>query len=125
MKVINLKNYGVVVFNTELTKEAILKLKKHNPSALKLKDEEGNEIFGLSFSENESINDYGISFNKVDSEGKALVVIQKTMENAEIAEEYAGILMAANEVEHNALEAYAELEANLMEIANSIEGGND
>lgn len=125
MKVINLKNYGVVVFNTELTKEAILKLKKHNPSALKLKDEEGNEIFGLSFSENESINDYGISFNKVDSEGKALVVIQKTMENAEIAEEYAGILMAANEVEHNALEAYAELEANLLNIANSIEGGND
>lgn len=125
MKVINLKNYGVIVLNTELTKEALLKLKRHNPSALKLKDEEGNEIFGLSFSEKASINDYGISFDRVDSDGKALMTIQATMDNSEIAEEYAGILMAANEVEHNALEAYAELETNLMNIANSIEGGND
>lgn len=124
MKVINLKNYGVIVLNTTLTKEAILKLKRHNPDALKLKDEEGNEIFGLSFTETDSVTKYGITFNKEDSEGKALVTIQKTMDNAAIAEEYADILMKANEVEQQALEAYGVLNNNLLEIANSIEGGN-
>lgn len=124
MKVINLQNYGVIVINTELTKEALLKLKRHNPSALKLKDDEGNEYFGISVSENASINDYGISFDKEDSDGKALMTIQRTLSNTEIAEEYAGILMAANQVEQNALEAYTELEANLLNIANQIEGGN-
>lgn len=129
MKVINLKNYGVIVINTELTREALLKLKKHNPNALKLQDEEGNEIFGLSFSETASINNYGISFNKEDSEGKALITIQETLDNSEIAEKYAGILMNAKLVEEIAIDAYEELEANLLEVANSIEnpfeGGND
>lgn len=128
MKVINLQNYGVIVINTELTKEAILKLKKHKPNALKLQDEEGNEYFGLAFSETSSINEYGISFDKEDSDGKALMTIQATMTNQEIAEEYAGILMGAKLVEEKALEAYEELEADLMEVANSIEnpleGGN-
>ena len=129
MKVINLKNYGVIVINTNLTKEALLKLKKHNPDALKLKDEEGNELFGLAFSETASINDYGISFNKEDSEGKALMTIQATLDNTEIAEKYAGILMGAKLVEEKAIAAYEELQANLLDIANSIEnpleeGGN-
>jgi len=128
MKVINLKNYGVVVFNTELTKEAILKLKRHMPETLKLKDEEGNDTFALSFAETASINEYGISFNKEDSDGKALMTVQGTMENDEIAEKFAKIIINANIVEHNALEAYAQLNQNLMEVANSIEnpleGGN-
>ena len=128
MKVINLKNYGVIVFNTELTSEALLKLKRHNPDALKLKDEEGNDIFGISFSETASINNYGISFNKIDSDGKALVTVQATMENNEIAEEYAAILLNTKKVEAKALVAYAELNNNLLEVANSIEnpleGGN-
>lgn len=132
MKVINLKTYGVIVFNTELTKEAILKLRKHNPNALKLFDEEGNETFALSFSEIGAINEYGISFNKADSEGKALMTVQGTLENNEIAEEFAGILVNAKEVETKALSAYQALEAQLLEITNSIEcieatpeGGNE
>lgn len=124
MKVINLNNYGVIVFNTDLSKEALLKLKRHNPDALKLKDEEGNDIFGISFSETASINNYGISFNREDSEGKALITIQATMNNEEIAEEYAKILLNAKKVEEKALIAYAELIHDLMEVANSIEGGN-
>jgi hypothetical protein len=121
MKVINLKNYGVIVLNTELTKEMLLKLKKHNPKALKLQDEEGNDIFGLSFAEEASVTKYGISFNKEDSEGKALVTIQATMTNEEIAEEYADILMKTKIIEEKAIEAYEELAEQLLEIANSIE----
>lgn len=122
MKVINLKNYGVIVINTELTVEAMKKLAKHNPSALKLRDEEGNEIFGLGFG-TASISQYGINFDRMDSDGKALITINATMENTEIAEEYAAILMKAKTVETNALATYAELNNMLMEVANSIEEG--
>lgn len=120
MKVINLKNYGVVVFNTELTKEAILKLQRHNPDALKLKDENGDEIFALSFND-ASLSDYGVCFDREDSEGKALLTITATMTNEELAEEFASILIKAKKVEAQALAAYETLKAELMEIANSIE----
>lgn len=128
MKVINLKDYGVVVFNTELTKEALEKLARHNPKALKLNDEEGNEIFAIGFGP-ASITEYGICFDRVDSNGKALVTVSATMEPAEIAEEFAAILVKAKEVEEKAVAAYQELEAQLLEVANSIEspleGGNE
>jgi hypothetical protein len=121
MKVINLQNYGVIVFNTKLTKEAILKLSRHCPNALKLKDAEGNDVFGLSFGESASISDYGICFNKVDNEGQALVTITGSLDNNEIADRYAGILIKARELETRALETYEALEADLLEIANAIE----
>ena len=120
MKVINLKNYGVVVFNTELTKEAILKLQKHNPDALKIKDDNGDEIFAISFND-ASLSDYGICFDREDSDGKALLTITATMTNEELAEEFASILMKAKMVETRALAAYTDLTNMLMEVANSIE----
>lgn len=120
MKVINLKNYGVIVINTKLTKEAILKLTKHVPSALVLRDEEGNELFKVGFG-SASVSHYGVIFDKEDSEGKALVTIQRTMDNKEIAEEYAAILANLKEIEDVAIEAYEALEATLLEIENSIE----
>lgn len=125
MKVINLKNYGVIVFNTKLTKVAIEKLAKHIPDSLKLKDEEGNDVFAIGFGANASISNYGVNFNKVDSEGKALITIGKTMENEEIAEEFAGILMKVKEVEVKAEAAYAALEEQLLEVTNSIENPLD
>ena len=121
MKVINLKNYGVIVFNTKLTKIAIEKLAKHNPDALKLKDEEGNDTFVIGFGANASISNYGVNFNKVDSEGKALITIGKTMENEEIAEEFAGILMKLKQVEVQAEIIYSTLEDQLAEIIEDIE----
>lgn len=121
MKVINLKNYGVIVINTKLTKEAILKLARHVPNALVLRDEEGNEVFKVGFGEKPSVSHYGVIFDKEDSEGKALVTIQRTMENKEIAEEYAAILANLKEIEDIAIEAYGALEATLLEIENSIE----
>lgn len=124
MKVINLKNYGVVVFNTELTKEAILKLQKHNPDALKLKDDNGDEIFAISFND-ASLSDYGICFDREDSDGKALLTITATMTNEELAEEFASILMKAKLVEQRALASYRELTEMLEEVANSIEEPNE
>ncbi len=120
MKVINLKNYGVVVFNTKLTKVAIEKLAKHNPDALKLKDEEGNDTFAIAFG-SASITEYGVCFDKVDSEGKALITVAKTMENEEIAEEYASTLIKVKQIEEQAEAAYRTLESQLLDITNSIE----
>lgn len=120
MKVINLKNYGVVVFNTELTKEAILKLQRHNPDALKMKNEAGDEVFAISFND-ASLSEYGICFDREDSEGKALLTITATMTNEELAEEFAAILMKAKMVETRALAAYTDLTNMLREVANSIE----
>ena len=120
MKVVNLKNYGVVVFNTKLTKVAIEKLAKHNPDALKLKDENGDDIFAIAFG-SASITEYGVCFDKVDSEGKALVTVAKTMENEEIAEEYASTLLKVKQVESQAEAAYRTLESQLLDITNSIE----
>lgn len=124
MKVINLKNYGVVVFNTNLTRLAIEKLAKHNPQALKLVDEEGNETFALGFGQ-ASVTEYGVCFDRIDSEGKALITISATMENEEIADEFASILVKAKEVETKALAAYRTLEEQLLEVANSIENPLD
>lgn len=120
MKVINLKDFGVVVINSSLTKEAIEKLKRHTPTALKLMDEEKNEIFGVTFG-TASISDYGISFDRVDSEGKVLITINASLENNEIADQFAKVLTNLKKVEEKALAAYTELEAMLLDVANSIE----
>lgn len=122
MKVINLKPYGVIAFNSKLTAEAIKALQKHMPSALKMKDEEGNDVFAISYKEGQgSISEYGICFNKVDSEGCALLSIQADVTNKEIAEEYAAIIMKAKEIENWALEAYVALTEQLLDVEASIE----
>lgn len=121
MKVINLKDYGVVVINSKLTKEAILKLAKHAPEALSLKDNEGNEVFKIGFGASASISKYGIMFDKEDSEGKALISMNETLENAEVAEKYAATLMNLKAIETNAEAVYTQLEEMLMEVENSIE----
>ena len=94
MKVINLKNYGVIVFQSELTEDMFKALKKHMPYALKAKDEEGNDIFVLDYKEAEkgSISNYGICFNRTDSEGNVLLTINETLDNKEIAEKYAAAI---------------------------------
>lgn len=122
MKVINLQTYGVVVFNSDLTVEAIKALQKHIPSALKLRDAEGNDTFAVSYNaDRASITDFGVCFNRVDSEGKVLVTINTSMNNEEIADEFAAILMKIKEVEANAAAAYESLVEQLMDVANSIE----
>lgn len=123
MKVINLQNYGVVVIRTDLTKEAILKLQRHVPQALKLiactNPGEYSEVFAISFG-TPNISEFGISFNKVDEQGRALITIAETLTNEEVAEKYIKILRHLNAVEAQAQEVYADLEADLMDVIQSI-----
>lgn len=124
MKVINLKDYGVVVFQSSLTVEAFKALQKHMPSALKLQDEERNDIFALAYKEGKgSISEYGICFDKADSEGNVLITVQATLSSAEIADEYAAIILKAKAIEEYALGAYASLQQELLSIAEDIVDG--
>lgn len=122
MKVINLQTYGVVVISSELTLDAIKALQKHIPSALRLRDEEGDDIFAVSFNDDKaSFSEHGICFNKIDSEGKVLLTINSTMSNEQIADEFAAVLMNLGMVEENATFAYSSLQVQLLDIANAIE----
>lgn len=122
MKVINLKNYGVVVFESKLTVDVFKALKKHMPNALKAKDEEGNELFALDFNVNGtgSISNYGVCFNRADSEGNALITVQETLTTEEVADKYAAVILKAQEQEKWALEAYRSLQEQLLEVTESI-----
>lgn len=126
MKVINLKNYGVVVFESKLTVDVFKALKKHMPNALKAKDEEGNELFALDFNVNGtgSISNYGVCFNRADSEGNALITVQETLTTEEVADKYAAVILKAQEQEKWALEAYESLQEQLLEVAESIVDGD-
>lgn len=123
MKVINLKNYGVVAIRTDLTKEAILKLQKHVPQALKLtactNPGEYSEIFAISFG-TPSISEFGISFSKTDEQGRALITVAETLTNGEVADKYITILRYLNAVESQAKEAYAALEEDLVTVMEAI-----
>ncbi len=123
MKVINLQTYGVVVIRTDLTKEAILKLQRHVPQALKLSTytnlNEVSDLFAISFG-TPSINEYGISFNKVDDKGRALITIAESLSNEEVAEKYVSILRYLNVVEQQAKDAYKSLEEDLMAVVEAI-----
>lgn len=126
MKVINLKNYGIVVFESKLTVDMFKTLKKHMPNALKARDEEGNEVFALDFNVNGtgSISNYGICFNRADSEGNALITVQETLTPEEVADKYAAIILKTQDLEKWALEAYKSLQERLLEVAESIIDGD-
>ena len=126
MKVINLKNYGVVVFQSILTVDMFKALKKHMPNALKARDEEGNEVFALDFNVNGtgSISNYGVCFNRADSEGNALITVQETLTTEEVADKYAAIILKTQDLEKWALEAYKSLQEQLLEVAESIVDGD-
>lgn len=125
MKVINLKNYGVIVFQSNLTVDMFKALKKHMPSALKARDEEGNDVFVLDYKESEkgSISNYGVCFNKVDSEGYVLLTVNETLENKDIAENYAAAILQAKQLEAWASEAYSQLAEQLLDVTESIIDG--
>jgi hypothetical protein len=122
MRVINLQTYGVVVISSELTLDAVKALQKHIPSALRLRNEEGDDVFAVSFNDDKaSFSEHGICFNKTDSEGKVLLTINSTMSNEQIADEFAAVLMHLGMVEENATFAYSSLQEQLLDIASAIE----
>ena len=56
-------NGNALVLTSDIKAKEIELLKKVNPSALKLKDEDGNDIFAIGLSANGGINKNGVSFD--------------------------------------------------------------
>ena len=62
---------NVVVLTSALKAEDIELLKKCKPDALKLKNEDGNEVFGISYDKKGGFNKYGLTFDRVNDNGFA------------------------------------------------------
>ena len=99
--------------------EDIELLKKRNPAALKVKDKDGNELFGVSYTGGkDSVSAYGITFGAKarDNSGAAVLVgtIPATAKTNEEAKAY------VEEVLHTASGYLAQLEASIPEAARKI-----
>lgn len=83
---------GAYTLNSELTVEDIVLLKKYNPDALTIKDEDGNVKFAVGYSEGKpSIAPFGVTFGmKSFNDGKASITetLPTTLDTAEKAKEY-------------------------------------
>lgn len=114
-----------VQITTELTKEMIKRVSDYAPEALKLFDEEGNEIFGVGIG-NASYSKYGICFCSVDANGKLFMTMNNPVldhsnpekEREEVIRHFAQVLSKLKAVEENVAdgtEAINELESNVRD----------
>ena len=91
-------------------------LKKHNPSALKIADEEGNDVFAINYVAGKgSISKFGITFNGVSRGEKPTLIYTGTLP--------AGTANAKEFVADVIAPAYAnlkELEASITEDAKTV-----
>lgn len=63
------------VLTSALKKEDLDLVKKYAPDALKIKDQDGNDIFGMSYCEDRSsVSKIGVTFGGVNKEGCVIVV---------------------------------------------------
>lgn len=114
-----------VQLKSALTTEEIATVKTFDPERLKLKDEEGNELFSISLG-HASISKYGIVFCSTDAEGKAYVTTENSvtdhsnpeLEKAFLVKEWAPILANLTKLEGQvalALEDIAAMEASVVD----------
>ena len=114
-----------VQITTELTKETIKRVSNYAPEALKLFDEEGNEIFGVGIG-NASYSKYGICFCSEDANGKLFMTMNNPVlnhsdpekEREEVIRHFAQVRSKLKAVEENVAdgaEAIAEIESNVRD----------
>ena len=103
--------YGDVkkyVLTSTLKKETLELVKKHRPDALKVKDSEGNDVFGMSYLADKScVAKNGITFGGVNSAGFAIVtgdIPAKLPDGTTNAAEYVADVVGAALTHINSLE---------------------
>ena len=74
-----------IVAMSDITMKELFELKKFNPDALKLKDENGNEIFVFTTVTNGSVGKFGIGFDgeSLDEKGYATATVSLNAIGAE------------------------------------------
>lgn len=119
-----------VQITTDLTKEVINRVKDYAPDALKLFDEEDNEVFGVDIG-HANYSKYGICFCSEDAEGKMFMTTNNPVldhsdaekEREEVVRVFAPVLSKLQLVEANINAAKAsidEMEASVQEAVTFV-----
>lgn len=108
----------MIQLKIDLTESDFNKVKNYAPDALKVKDEDGNEIFGISMGD-AHWSKYGVAFCNTDASGKLFTTITNPVnehvnpaaEKKVIKEQFAQTLFFLNMLEQNFASIKAELDA--------------
>lgn len=111
----------------ELTEADFNKVKNYAPDALKVKNDDGDEVFGISMGANHW-SKYGVAFSNTDSAGRLFATVPNPVENhsdpeaekAQIKEAFAQTLFFLGLVEQNFAAVKAEVTAMEQEAERSI-----
>ena len=112
----------------DLTEADFNKVKNYAPEALKIKNEEGDEVFGISKG-NAHWSKYGVAFCNSDAEGKLFTTVTNPVcehgdpaeELKKIKEEFAQTIYFLELIEQNFTEIKTELDAMEQNAERSIE----
>lgn len=124
-----LKIFGdTISIVSELTKEELERAENFAPETLKLKDDEGNEIFGIGFGA-PSYSKYGITFCSEDASGHLFMTMNNPVldhsdveaERATITKVFAQTIHALNAIEFAIMQANEALSEMEEAVVNSIQ----
>jgi hypothetical protein len=118
----------VIQISTDLTREELERVQSYAPNALKLFDEEKNEIFGVGIGD-ASYSKYGICFCSETAEGKMFMTTGNPVtdhsdpagEREQIVRYFAPVISKLMMVEANVNLAKADLDAVEAGVQDSVE----
>lgn len=104
---------NALILTSEATMEELRLLKKYSPDDLKLKTEDGEDLFAFTESKNAGVSPYGICFTNADEEGKATVTLLMPNNCEDKNELIADILVPIKKM-------YETLEKQIVERAEQV-----
>ena len=118
----------MIQIKIDLTESDYKKVTNYAPDALKVKDEEGNEIFGISMGD-AHWSRYGVAFCNTDSNGKLFMTTENPVTNHEdpvaeknlIKEKFAQTIFFLELIEKHFAEIKTELTAMEQNAERSIQ----
>ena len=97
----------------------------YNPSALILKDEDGEEYFRVCFDETDSVSNYGIVFDNNRPSQKAVARLSfaddEEITAETIVKKYGKVISNLNDIEEKVKFAYEEMRSDIESWAEDIE----
>lgn len=116
----------VLQIKSELTAKEIERVKAFKPEALKLFDNEGNEVFGIAYPVDANWSKYGVCFCSKDEDGKVFMTTDNPVlehgcpekEKNEVIRKFAPVLSKLETVEAqvaSAKDALEEMEASVTD----------
>ena len=117
----------MIQLKSDLTREEVERVEAFAPEALKLVDNDGNEVFGVSVG-NASFSKYGVCFCSTDADGKLFMSMDNpVLDHADQEEErkavikyFAPMLSKLEAVEANVAGARAALEDIEQSVESSV-----